>query len=268
MDLAYERTPIGSIVDVVRGVIAAVAAKKGINLEVDVAPDAARGLHRPGPHQAGALQPDLERHQVHAARRGGAPHRRAPRTGTSSSRSPTPASASRARICRGCSASSSSSRSRAASAPRGPASASRSRAASSSSTAARSRSRASSARARRSPSTCPCARPTRPPGCGCRRPTRSRGRGRLSPRGEPVADAWVPAEARVVPGVLDRAAGVGRAQRPGGVEHDRELVGRARADAPLVGAGVRAVDDAGRVVREAARADPLARGEAARARRR
>jgi PAS domain S-box-containing protein len=36
MDLAYERTPIGSIVDVVRGVIAAVAAKKGINLEVEV----------------------------------------------------------------------------------------------------------------------------------------------------------------------------------------------------------------------------------------
>jgi PAS domain S-box-containing protein len=38
MDLTYERTPIGSIVDVVRGVIAAVAAKKGINLEVDLAP--------------------------------------------------------------------------------------------------------------------------------------------------------------------------------------------------------------------------------------
>jgi PAS domain S-box-containing protein len=37
MDLAYERTPIGSIVDTVRGVIAAVAAKKGIELEVDVA---------------------------------------------------------------------------------------------------------------------------------------------------------------------------------------------------------------------------------------
>ena len=39
MDLAYERTPIGSIVDVVRGVIAAVAAKKGIELEVDVGPN-------------------------------------------------------------------------------------------------------------------------------------------------------------------------------------------------------------------------------------
>ncbi len=36
MDLAYERTPIGSIVDVVRSVIHAVAAKKGIDLEVDV----------------------------------------------------------------------------------------------------------------------------------------------------------------------------------------------------------------------------------------
>ncbi|HXT99632.1 MAG TPA: ATP-binding protein [Polyangia bacterium] len=36
MDLAYERTPIGSIVDVVRSVIAAVAAKKGIDLDVDV----------------------------------------------------------------------------------------------------------------------------------------------------------------------------------------------------------------------------------------
>ena len=38
MDLTCERTPIGSIVDVVRGVIAAVAAKKGINLEVEVLP--------------------------------------------------------------------------------------------------------------------------------------------------------------------------------------------------------------------------------------
>jgi PAS domain S-box-containing protein len=36
MDLAYELTPIGSIVDVVRGVISPVAAKKGINLEVSV----------------------------------------------------------------------------------------------------------------------------------------------------------------------------------------------------------------------------------------
>ncbi|MDB4983242.1 MAG: rpfC [Myxococcales bacterium] len=36
MDLAYELTPIGAIVDVVRGVIQAVAAKKGINLEVSV----------------------------------------------------------------------------------------------------------------------------------------------------------------------------------------------------------------------------------------
>jgi PAS domain S-box-containing protein len=36
MDLAYELTPIGSIVDVVRGVIQAVAAKKGIILEVSV----------------------------------------------------------------------------------------------------------------------------------------------------------------------------------------------------------------------------------------
>jgi PAS domain S-box-containing protein len=36
MDLAYELTPIGGIVDVVRGVIQAVAAKKGINLEVAV----------------------------------------------------------------------------------------------------------------------------------------------------------------------------------------------------------------------------------------
>ena len=36
MDLAYGFTPIGSIVDVVRGVIQAVATKKGINLEVSV----------------------------------------------------------------------------------------------------------------------------------------------------------------------------------------------------------------------------------------
>jgi signal transduction histidine kinase len=39
MDLAYELTPIGAIVDVVRSVIQAVAAKKGINLEVSVPPD-------------------------------------------------------------------------------------------------------------------------------------------------------------------------------------------------------------------------------------
>jgi PAS domain S-box-containing protein len=39
MDLAYETTPIGGIVDVVRGVIQAVATKKGINLEVSVPDD-------------------------------------------------------------------------------------------------------------------------------------------------------------------------------------------------------------------------------------
>ena len=38
MDLAYERTPIGSIIDVVRSVIIAVASKKGIELDVDVPP--------------------------------------------------------------------------------------------------------------------------------------------------------------------------------------------------------------------------------------
>jgi len=38
MDLAYERTPIASIVDVVRGVIGAVASKRGINLEVALPP--------------------------------------------------------------------------------------------------------------------------------------------------------------------------------------------------------------------------------------
>jgi PAS domain S-box-containing protein len=38
MDLAYERTPIGSIVDVVRSVITALAHKKGIELDVDVPP--------------------------------------------------------------------------------------------------------------------------------------------------------------------------------------------------------------------------------------
>jgi PAS domain S-box-containing protein len=38
MDLAYELTPIGSIIDVVRSVIQAVAAKKGIDLEVEVPP--------------------------------------------------------------------------------------------------------------------------------------------------------------------------------------------------------------------------------------
>ena len=46
------------------------------------APDAARGLHRSRAHQAGALQPDLERHQVHAARRRRAADRRAPTPST------------------------------------------------------------------------------------------------------------------------------------------------------------------------------------------
>ena len=71
MDLACERTPIGGIVDIVRSVIAAVAAKKGIELEVAV-PEISRRLHRSRPHQAGALQPDLERDQVHPARWDGA----------------------------------------------------------------------------------------------------------------------------------------------------------------------------------------------------
>jgi PAS domain S-box-containing protein len=38
MDLAYERTPIGSIFDVVRGVIGAVATKRGIHLEMSLPP--------------------------------------------------------------------------------------------------------------------------------------------------------------------------------------------------------------------------------------
>jgi PAS domain S-box-containing protein len=38
MDLAYERTPVGSIVDTVRGVIGAVATKRGIRLEVALPP--------------------------------------------------------------------------------------------------------------------------------------------------------------------------------------------------------------------------------------
>jgi PAS domain S-box-containing protein len=38
MDLAYERTPIGSIFDVVRGVIGAVAVKRGIHLDVVMSP--------------------------------------------------------------------------------------------------------------------------------------------------------------------------------------------------------------------------------------
>jgi PAS domain S-box-containing protein len=48
MDLAYERTPIGSIVDVVRGVIGAVAAKRGIRLEVALPPGLPDVLVDPG----------------------------------------------------------------------------------------------------------------------------------------------------------------------------------------------------------------------------
>ncbi|HET6283764.1 MAG TPA: ATP-binding protein, partial [Polyangia bacterium] len=39
MDLTYELTPVGSLVDIVHGVIHAVAAKKGIELEVSVPPN-------------------------------------------------------------------------------------------------------------------------------------------------------------------------------------------------------------------------------------
>jgi PAS domain S-box-containing protein len=39
MDLAYELTPVGALVDIVHGVIHAVAAKKGIELEVSVPPN-------------------------------------------------------------------------------------------------------------------------------------------------------------------------------------------------------------------------------------
>jgi PAS domain S-box-containing protein len=38
MDLAYERTPIAGLVDIVRGVIGAVATKRGIQLEVELPP--------------------------------------------------------------------------------------------------------------------------------------------------------------------------------------------------------------------------------------
>jgi protein-histidine pros-kinase len=48
MDLAYELTPIASIVDVVRSVIQAVAAKKGINLEVGVPPSLPDVMVDPG----------------------------------------------------------------------------------------------------------------------------------------------------------------------------------------------------------------------------
>src|SRR5450631_2752957 len=71
------------------------------------------------------------------------------------------------------------------------------------------------------------------------------------------------AEAGVVGGVLDGAGVLGGAERREGVEHDGQLVGGAGADALFVGTGVRAVDDAGGVVREAPDADPLARGEVA-----
>jgi PAS domain S-box-containing protein len=48
MDLACERTPIGGIVDIVRSVIAAVAAKKGIELEVAVPDDLPEVFVDPG----------------------------------------------------------------------------------------------------------------------------------------------------------------------------------------------------------------------------
>ena len=65
------------------------------------------------------------------------------------------------------------------------------------------------------------------------------------------------AEAGVVGGVLDGAGGGGGAQRGEGVQHDGQLPsGGAGADALLVGARVRAVDDAGGVVREAGRRRP------------
>ena len=58
MDLACERTPIGGIVDIVRSVIAAVAAEEGDSVGGRGPRRSPGRLHRPRPHQAGALQPD------------------------------------------------------------------------------------------------------------------------------------------------------------------------------------------------------------------
>ena len=159
MDLAYELTPIGGIVDVVRGVIQAVAAKKGINLEVSVPADLPDVQVDPG--RIKQVLYNLISNAIKFTPRGGTVRlsARAEPGSTWSSRSPTRASASRATT------SAPLPRVRAAAAagrrraPKGPASAWRSRSASSSCTAARSRSRASSARARPSRSTSRCKSP-------------------------------------------------------------------------------------------------------------
>ena len=70
MDLAYERTPIGSIVDVVRSVIQARGRQEGHQPRgVDVADDAARVYVDPGRIKQVLYNLISQRHQVHAARR-------------------------------------------------------------------------------------------------------------------------------------------------------------------------------------------------------
>ena len=162
MDLVYERTPIGSIVDVVRGVIGAIATKRGINLEVALPPGLPDVYIDPG--RIKQVLYNLISNAIKFTPRGGAVRLAArAEARTWWSPSPTRASASRAPTCRGCFASSSSSPSRTAPAPKEPAWAWRSPVGSSSCTAAASRWRASSAAARPSRFTSPSSRPTRPP---------------------------------------------------------------------------------------------------------
>ena len=108
MDLAYERTPIGSIVDVVRGVIGAVAAKRGIDLEVAAPPGLPDVFVDPG--RIKQVLYNLISNAIKFTPRGGAVRlgARADDRAAWWSPSRTRGSASRARICRGSSASSSS----------------------------------------------------------------------------------------------------------------------------------------------------------------
>ena len=271
MDLVYERTPIGSIVDVVRSVIGAWPPRRGSTWRCRSPPALPDVYIDPGRIKQVLYNLISQRHQVHAARRDGAAERapgrrthlvvdRVADTGVGIARDEPAAAVPRVRAARPAER-----RAPRGDRPRPGAHAAARR-------AARRRGRGgerarpgldvlgvaavAAARGGADDPHRPGARPRRRPRSLAGSETATRTSTRTGRRASSRSCRGSAASST-------RAAAVRRAQRRVGVEHDRELVGRARADAPLVGARVRAVRDARRVVRDAARADALARREVA-----